>query len=82
MIGVDLIIKSLLQKPENWTQKEYVLEHKNGLSIWTKNGKTFLGIRDPEDIPFTSLERKRVYQAIKKWQRLKILYLARKLDVD
>jgi hypothetical protein len=79
LTGVELIIRSLENNPDDWKQTKYVLEHQKGIKIWTSNGLDFLEIQAPEVIEIPKNDKKRLYAAILAWRVTKLRKIAKNL---
>lgn len=71
---VSLLVKSFVEDYNDWVFGTYTVDNvKNGISVWTYNGKSSTDISRPLEIRFGFFERRKINKAIEQCKRLQLL---------
>jgi hypothetical protein len=80
MTGIDIIIKTLLDYPEQWARgDQHYIIHTSGFKIWIYSGQSSYRIYCPGRVDLTFFERRQLHKAIKKWWKMKLELVAKEL---
>nr|DAK67501.1 MAG TPA: hypothetical protein [Caudoviricetes sp.] len=59
------LIETLEQHPEQWSQTNYMVQHKNsGMSLWIGNGFSYFTFY-PNDLPIPITQKYRLWKAVR-----------------